>query len=396
MSSKRLVEALKTSITALKANKIRTFLTTLGVIIGVFSVVSLVSLGKGAQNYIEDQFNAIGSNLIFVSPGKVDLSDDPAKFFSKNKLAEKHVKLIENALGDKVVAVTPSIRVGQTVQYKTKSFYPTVIGANEQLLLAFDFNVDQGRAFNSSAVSSKSRVAVLGKNVAQELFAGIDPIDKKIKIGKDTFKVVAVLSEKNRNFDDNVYIPYTTAKEVFDVRNFSSIGIKVKDSTQVKAVMREVELTLLKDLKKDDFSVLSQQDILSTIQNVLNILTLGIGAIAGISLVVGGIGIMNIMLVSVTERIREIGLRKALGATSFDIGLQFVIESILLSIIGGLVGLAMGAAVALAARSAVRTEVPFSTVVLAFTFSLVVGVVFGTYPALQASKKDPIEALRYE
>ncbi len=390
------IETLKTAINSLRANKVRSVLTMLGVIIGVFAVVSLVAIGRGVQNYITDQFDALGSNLILVAPGKVDVGDDPAKSFSRNKLDDKHIELINTYVGNDVVAVTPSIRVGKSIDYKTNSFFGTVVGANEKVLDIFDFELSTGKFFSRAEVNDSARVVVLGNEVKNELFGLDTALDKKVKIGEDTFTVIGTIAAKNQNFDNNVYVPYTAAKESFGVKTFSSIATKAKAEKDIELVMKQVELALLRDMENDDFTVLSQQDIVGSIEDILGVLTAGLGAIAGISLVVGGIGIMNIMLVSVTERTKEIGLRKALGATSANIGTQFLIESVLLSVVGGMVGLFLGLLLTLGVQGVIRAELPLSAVVIAFVFSVVVGVVFGTYPAAAASKKNPIDALRYE
>ncbi len=398
------IETFATSLTALKANKARSFLTMLGVIIGVFAVVTLVSIGIGFQNYLKSQFDALGSNLIFVIPGKANFADDPAKSFTGNKLDEKHLELIEKYAGDFLkqsdtdgsYLLSPSIRVGKSVEFKSKKYYGTLSAGNVNAQYIFNIKVADGRYFTNNEIKSKSRVAVLGPNVVAELFPNRSPIGQKVNIENIKYDVIGVLEKKSADFDDNIYVPYTSAMQDFDIKNFSSIALKSKNENNVQETMREVKTAMLHDLSDDRFSVLSQEDVLSSIQNVLKIVTTGIGAIAGISLIVGGIGIMNIMLVSVTERIKEIGLRKALGATSYNIALQFLMESVVLSVSGGGIGLLLGWLASLAARVYVQTAVPWWAVALSFGFSVLVGMIFGTYPAIQASKKDPIEALRYE
>ncbi len=390
------VETIKIALSALNANKVRAVLTMLGVVIGVFSVVSMVSLGRGVQNYVTDTFNSLGSNLIIVSPGKVDLQDDPAKYLSRNKLSEKHLDLIRRYADEYIVDATPSVRIGQNFKYKTNTYFGTIIGVDYSAPSILNFDTREGRFFSRNEVRSNAKVVIIGPNVAESLFAGGSALGQKIRLGDEAFEVIGIMEKKNQSFDDNVVAPYTTVMTTFDVKNFSSIGMKARDTDSIDKAIQQVELALLRDLKADDFTALSQQDLLGSIQSILGVLTLGLGAIAGISLIVGGIGIMNIMLVSVTERIKEIGLRKAVGATPFNIGLQFLIESVLLSVGGGMIGLLLGYGTTLAARTVIRADLPITAVFLAFGFSVVVGVVFGTYPALRASKLDPIEALRYE
>lgn len=391
------IEIIKTAFVALNSNRIRTSLTMLGVIIGVAAVILLISLGRGFQNYITDQFEALGSNLLFISPGKSNFGGDPAQRFSRNKLDERHVEMIEREDSDFISQVTPYISSGSNVKYKTKTYYSSVISTNELGFSIFNFEVDEGRYFTKNEVKANAKVVLLGKEVVDELFVNRSPIGEKIKLENgQTLEVIGTIKEKGQNFDDAISMPYTTAKEIFEIDKFSSIAMKANPDKNINQAIRKVKSTLLKDLKDDEFTVLSQSDVLSSIQNILGILTIGLGAIAAIALVVGGIGIMNIMLVSVTERTREIGLRKAIGATPFDIASQFLIESVFLSVGGGTVGIILGWALSFIGRAFIRTEVPFWAILLAFSFSAFVGIIFGTYPAYKASRKDPIEALRYE
>lgn len=389
-------ETLNSAINSLLSNKVRAALTMLGVVIGVFSVVTLTSLGRGVQNYITDEFNALGSNLLFIAPGNVDFADDPAKSFTNNKLEKKHMDLIQTHAEDFVDSITPSFRVGKTVEYKNKNYFATLLGTSEQASKVFNLPLREGKDFTKNDVKSKNKVAIVGPLVADEFFPNVSPIGKKIKIENDYYEIVGVSKPRNQDFDDNVRIPYTAMEETLDVDKFSGLAVKVNPDKDIKIATRQIELALLRDLDEDDFTVLSPQDILESVNNILEILTLVLGAIAGISLVVGGIGIMNIMLVSVTERIREIGLRKAVGATPFNIGSQFLIESILLSVGGGGIGLLLGFLASRIAQQWIRAEVTIGAVLLAFGFSVLVGIIFGTYPAIQAAKKDPVEALRYE
>jgi putative ABC transport system permease protein len=368
----------------------------LGVIIGVAAVILLISIGRGVQNYISDQFEALGSNLLFVSPGNDDIGGDPSSQLSRNKLDEKHVRLIEKYAANTVQYITPYIASGGSVSYKTKSFTANFVGSSEENLDIYNFELDKGRFFTRNEVRSSANVAVLGPEIESDLFSNRPAIGEKIKIADKTYEVIGTLKPKGQNFDNTVTIPYTTLMENLDIKNFSSIVAKSKDPTEVDLTIKQIELALRHDLDQDEFSVQSQEDILSSIQEILAMLTAGLGAIAAISLIVGGIGIMNIMLVSVTERTKEVGLRKALGATPANIASQFLIESVLLSVAGGSIGILIGWLGSLAGRAYIRTEVPWWSILLAFSFSTVVGIIFGTWPAIKASKKDPIEALRYE
>jgi len=389
-------QAFKSALTTLGANKVRSGLTMLGVIIGVFAVVTMIALGRGLQNYITDQFEQIGSNLLFVAPGRARIGGDPAQAFSRNRFTYKHVKLIETYASDYISTVAPFVQVGETVKYKTKLFYASVNGIDYKSFDLYQYEIGIGRTFTRNEERSKKRVVIIGPSVKKELFPNSNPVRERISIGTDAFEVIGTFKEKGKNFDDGVLMPYTSSMNTFDLKHLTNIVAKAKTTKDLPSATRQIELALLRDLKKDDFSVLSQQDILSTITNILKILTIGLGAIAGVSLLVGGIGIMNIMLVSVTERIREIGLRKAVGATPTNIAMQFLIESVILSVSGGTIGLLLGWAASYAAQNYIRAEVTIGAVALAFGFAAGVGIVFGTYPAYRAGKLDPIEALRYE
>ncbi len=392
----RIREIVRTSFRALVVNKVRSILTMLGVIIGVFAVVSLVSVVQGFQNYISDQFSKLGSNLIIVMPGLVSFQSNSPSHFTNNKLEYKNIDTLNLYLDGDIVAVTPLIEVTKISKYKTKTFNATIIGGNADALKVVNVPVATGKFFGSGDRNAKAKVAMLGSAVVDALFPNRDPLGQSITIDGISFKVIGTAAEWGPNFDNSIFIPDTTIKSSLGIDKFTAIYIKVRDGVDMDQTMRKAKLALRRDLKADDYTVMSQKDILSSIDSILGVLSVALAAIAGISLLVGGIGIMNIMLVSVTERTREIGLRKALGATSRDILLQFLTESIVISVSGGLVGLGLAWGVTLAIQSLLRAEVPWWSVILAFGFSLIVGVVFGTYPAISAAKKDPIEALRYE
>ncbi|HLD51031.1 hypothetical protein A3K34_02140 [candidate division WWE3 bacterium RIFOXYC1_FULL_40_10] len=391
-----ILEAVKAAFISLSLNKTRSFLTMLGVIIGVFAVISLVSLVKGVENFVTDQFNALGSNLILVAPGRTGFNQDPAVTFTNNKLRAKHIELIEKYAGNYIVGVTPSIRVGKTVKYKNKQFAATVSGVNEKAFQITDVSAETGRNFTEGEVSSKARVTVIGPQVSDELFGEIDPLGKKVTVEGIAFEVIGVLNKKGLNSDDRILVPYTSLDTYLGIDKFSGIATKAKDGQKIDIVMGQVELALLHDLKADEFDVLSQKDILSSVSNILGVLSAGLGAVAAISLVVGGIGIMNIMLVSVTERTKEIGLRKALGATPSNIAVQFLSEAVVISLMGGVIGISLGWLLTVGISSLIRAQIPGWALIISVGFSVGVGVLFGTYPAITAGKKDPIESLRYE
>ena len=391
-------EILSTASKALLLNKVRSFLTMLGVIIGVFAVISLVSLVGGVQEYVVSSFEDLGSNLIFVVNGKIEMGQrqTAGSALVSTNLKEKHVDMIESTAKDYVDYITPQSQTYQTIKYKTEEYFLLLLGVNYEANDIFNSNIEKGRYFNRVEQENSSRVVVLGNNLGKKFFGEENPIGKKIKISGKSYEVVGLLAKKSPNYDESVILPYTTVMDEFSATGITSIVVKVKDNVDLEQAQQQVKLALLKDLKEDKFTVMTQEDILESIQNILNMLTIALASISGISLLVGGIGIMNIMLVSVAERTKEIGLRKALGATSSDIKNQFMAEAILISSLGGVLGLLLGWVTTIAIRPLIKAVIPVWAIPLALGSSLAVGIIFGTYPAVNASKKDPIEALRYE
>jgi len=391
-------EILSTASKELLLNKVRSFLTMLGVIIGVFAVISLVSLVGGVQEYVVSSFEDLGSNLIFVVNGKIEMGQrqTAGSALVSTNLKEKHVDMIESTAKDYVDYITPQSQTYQTIKYKTEEYFLLLLGVNYEANDIFNSNIERGRYFNRVEQENSSRVVVLGNNLGKKFFGEENPIGKKIKINGKSYEVVGLLAKKSPNYDESVILPYTTVMDEFSATGITSIVVKVKDNVDLEQAQQQIKLALLKDLKEDKFTVMTQEDILESIQNILNMLTIALASISGISLLVGGIGIMNIMLVSVAERTKEIGLRKALGATSSDIKNQFMAEAILISSLGGVLGLLLGWVTTIAIRPLIKAVIPVWAIPLALGFSLAVGIIFGTYPAVNASKKDPIEALRYE
>lgn len=391
-------EILSTASKALLLNKVRSFLTMLGVIIGVFAVISLVSLVGGVQEYVVSSFEDLGSNLIFVVNGKIEMGQrqTAGSALISTNLKEKHVDMIKSTAKDYVDYITPQSQTYQTIKYKTEEYFLLLLGVNYEANDIFNSNIEKGRYFNRVEQENSSRVVVLGNNLGKKFFGEENPIGKKIKINGKSYEVVGLLAKKSPNYDESVILPYTTVMDEFSATGITSIVVKVKDNVDLEQAQQQIKLALLKDLKEDKFTVMTQEDILESIQNILNMLTIALASISGISLLVGGIGIMNIMLVSVAERTKEIGLRKALGATSSDIKNQFMAEAILISSLGGVLGLLLGWVTTIAIRPLIKAVIPVWAIPLALGFSLAVGIIFGTYPAVNASKKDPIEALRYE
>jgi putative ABC transport system permease protein len=396
-----LVESFRIALRALFANKARSFLTMLGVIIGVSAVILLVSIGSGVQASITSQIEGLGSNLLFVIPGKMEQGGGPgaggAGGLTKS-FTLQDAQLLNSRLQG-VSAVVPVVAGSATAKYENRTQRGTIQAGTEQITQVMSTTIAEGRSYRKSEVDSAARVAVIGWNQSQTLFQGADPIGKTISINGLRFTVIGVFAQQGGGFggsqDNLISMPVTTAQRLAGTSDVAEILIKVTDAAQIDLVRAQIT-RLFKPRFKDQFTIFSQAQTLSLLGNLLGTLTVMLAGIAGISLVVGGIGIMNIMLVSVTERTREIGIRKAVGARTYDILSQFVIEAVMLSVLGGIVGILIGAGGAVVLKSVVPTQVTWWSVAIAFFFAAAVGVFFGAYPAYRASKLDPIEALRYE
>lgn len=393
-------ELIKLAVKALVANKLRSFLTTLGIIIGVFAIIMLVSLGSGLQRYITDQIASFGSNLIFVIPGRVGGARTPGGVVANKLLFSDADNL---ALRLKSVAnVAPVISQTSSAKYKNKlnkgiSVFGTTANYTKTVQNAV---IEKGIFFSTSQEQSGAKVAVIGQTVIKNLFGEENVIGKHIFIGNNIYTVIGVLKKRGAVFgldqDNTAIIPIAAARRQFGINTVNAIYMSANEARLVPFVTTQTKKILLKRLTEDDFTVQTAESSLETVNNITNILSIALGGIAAISLLVGGIGVANIMLVSVTERTREIGLRKALGARRIDILKQFLLEAIILSLSGGLIGIALGVSGSmLVSRFFVSSVTPWSAF-LAFSFSLLIGVVFGMAPAIRASKLNPIEALRYE
>jgi putative ABC transport system permease protein len=394
-----ITELLKLAWKALVTNKMRSILTTLGIIIGVFSIILLVSLGSGLQKYITSQISSLGSNLIFVIPGAPGGGRGVGGVIT-NKLLLSDATKLQIKLKS-LALVTGFVQQVSGVKYKNKVDKGTTIaGASYNYPDVVNIALDTGTFFTQTQERSGSRVAIIGHTVVDKLFPGENPIGKIITVGSGRYTVIGVVEKRGSIFgldqDNVVGIPITVALRQFGITNISTIYMRAKDPTLVPLVEKEATQLLLRRLTQDDFNLQTQETALSTVTNVTNILSIALGGIAAISLLVGGIGVANIMLVSVTERTREIGLRKALGAKRKDILYQFLLEAVMLSVAGGVIGIALGIGASLLISMIFVSEVTPWSIFLAFFFSILVGVVFGMAPAIKASKLSPIEALRYE
>lgn len=397
-------EITRLSIRSIWRNKTRSALTMLGIIIGVSAVILLISLGQGLQNYITGQFETLGSNQIYILPGKIGgegagFSQGPPNF-AGSKLTLTMVDKIAR-LGGPVKTAAADDDIPAKVAYKGKSKYTTVGSVSDSWLKMVKIGIDKGRNISKSDVEAERKVAILGKSIRETLFGSRDPIGKEISIGGEKFRVVGTIksiSSQSIGFDINnfVAIPITVAQRVFNRDSVQTIMVQATSKEEVSSATDRVKKFMKTQLNEDEFSVVDQSSLLTTINQILGVLTAALGGIAAISLVVGGVGIMNIMLVSVTERTREIGLRKAIGAKPSDILSQFIIEAVTLSVVGGAIGILIGTGGAFIINKFFPASVSLWSISLAFGVSALVGIVFGVAPAIRASRLDPIEALRYE
>lgn len=396
-------EFFKLALTALWANKLRSILTMLGIIIGVASVILLVSIGTGLQEYITDTFASLGSNTVFVLPGKVDFRSAGAgrPLLPTNKFNIDLVQEINRA-GNAIEQAAPMIQLNAVVNYRDQTLSIPVIGMWASVFDMRNLEPDQGNFFTQADVERSRKVVVLGPKTATDLFGDISPLRKYVTINDVRYQVIGVHKAKGgggafgADIDGQAYIPFTTASRQFDQERPAAILIQTTSQETVSEAADEVKRILKRHLDDDEFTVVKQDELLNTINQFLGVITVALGGIASISLLVGGIGIMNIMLVSVTERTREIGLRKAVGATPSAILTQFLIEAVVLSLVGGGLGIGLGSLGAWGLSRFIQTAVTPWSIMLAFGFSAGVGIIFGVAPAIRAARLNPIEALRYE
>lgn len=403
----------KQTLKALAANKTRSFLTSLGIIIGISSVVVIMSGGAGAQSLVTSQIKGIGGNLLAILPGASDNSSPPAQVFGIKITSLKYddVQAIQDRV-EEIPAVAGYVRGVAQASWQNKTDDTSFMGTSPNYMeVETGAEVANGTFFAED--QKEDRVAVLGSMVADNLFGTVDPVGQRIKINKETFRVIGVMKERGsagfQNQDDQIFIPLFTAQKIMLGINYLTFArAKVADGANIDYVIDQTKSVLrdqhnITDPADDDFSVRSSAEALNTLADVTNALNYFLAAVAGISLLVGGIGIMNIMLVSVNESTREIGLRKAVGARRRDISIYFLIQTIIITAIGGLIGIISGTftsfLISLVAKGLGYDWsfiIPVSSIILAVAFTIAVALFFGWYPANKASKLDPIEALRYE
>ncbi|MGC4877211.1 ABC transporter permease [Micromonospora sp. DT43] len=393
----RVAEAWRVALDALRANRLRSSLTMLGVIIGVASVVLLVAIGTGTKQKVEQQVEGLGSNLLLVVPGKIEVGTAPVV----SPLTLKDVDAVSRVVGDpQRVAVT--VASGATARAGARSDFTTVQGVLETTPTVFTRSLARGRYLTGTDVDTSRRVAVLGDSVARALFPDRDPLGQQVTLAGVRFRVIGVFAPLGQSLgvdrDDEVHVPVTAAQRLWGTQRVDGIAVKAPDRERIDELGERIVAELNRRHPDTEFSAVTQQQILGVLGDILGVLTGVLAAIAGISLLVGGVGVSNIMLVSVRERTREIGLRKAVGARPRDIGVQFLLEAVLLTTIGGLTGMALGVGTALLvdALSPIPAAITWWSLALAFGVSAAVGIVFGVVPAQRAGRLDPVVALRAE
>ncbi|MBD2663083.1 hypothetical protein B6N60_00628 [Richelia sinica FACHB-800] len=401
-----IVESVKMATTTLLANKLRSSLTMLGIIIGNASVIAMIGIGEGAQKLATEQFQSLGPNVLFIIPGSPESRNRNIE--TPKTLVLEDAKAIARQVRS-IISVAPDITNRATITYRNKNSKSSVIGTTPEYLSVRSFEIAQGRFLNELDIKRNNPVVVLGPDLAKKLFGNQNPINQQIQIKNVTFQVIGVTVAKGAflgsNNDDVAFIPISTmSSRIVGITSpygidLSMISVSAKDANSIRAAEFQIKNLLRlrhKITQEDDFTVRTQKNILDIIGTVTNALTTMLAAIAGISLLVGGIGIMNIMLVSVTERTQEIGLRKAIGATQQDILLQFMIEAVILSVAGGCIGITLGGAgvVIVSIVTPLQSTISLVAVTLAAGVSGGIGLFFGVVPARRAAQLDPIVALR--
>ncbi|MFA5386405.1 MAG: ABC transporter permease [Candidatus Paceibacterota bacterium] len=409
--------SLKIAAIGLKTNRSRSLLTILGIVIGIMSIILVMSLGKGAQDLILGEIQSMGAKVIEIHPGREPKGfSDILQMFGDSLKEKDLIALQKKENLPHAKSVEPLVFGGATAVFENEANNISIYGVGEEFMRMFSVEVNKGRSIDQDDVKNRADVVIIGSKVKEDLFGNDEAIGQKIKIKNRNFKVIGTLAKKGGgsmvNFDEVSLIPWTTAQQyIFGIKYYQEILVEAESESSVDETVQDIKITLRNshnitdsDPEKDDFNVSTQAQAMEQVGTIMGILTMFLAAVAAISLIVGGVGIMNIMLVSVTERTREIGLRKAIGATEKDILAQFLSEAVLLTIIGGLIGIILGAFFSFIA-SLILSKVaglnwtftfPVSAALLGLGVSALIGLIFGIYPARKAALKNPIDALRYE
>lgn len=408
-------DILKTATSALLSHKGRTILTVLGIVIGITSIILIISVGQGAQDLILGQIQGLGSKTIVVHAGRQPTGPTDVTSLFADSLKERDLEALKKKSNVPTLSsIMPLVFGADTLIYGKEKYQVTIFGGSELAGKIFDISVAEGNFVTRDEVQSAADVIIIGSKVKEKLFGSESAMGKKVRIKDKNLQVIGILPKKGQvsffNFDEAVLLPYTTAqKYIFGIKYFNELVIQADSDATVSQTVRDVETTLrsmhnIADPEKDDFYIETQADLAQRVSTITDVLTYFLAMVAAISLLVGGIGIMNIMLVSVTERTREIGLRKALGATNKDISKQFLFESVILTCLGGAIGIIFGIVLSLVGAVVISyflgqawpSGISFFAILLGFGVAALIGIVFGIYPARRASKLNPIEALRYE
>ena len=407
----------RSAVIGLQTNKVRSFLTVLGIVIGITSIILMMSIGRGAESLILNEISGFGAETIVIRPGQEPKgpSDIGSTLFS-DSLKKRDIELLKRKSNvPHLTNIMPALIVPGSVSYEGETYRPSIFGGSAEFFASgYDLNVEKGVLFDEQDIKEKASVVVIGAKVKKELFGDSDAVGKFIKIKDKKLRVVGVFEEKGQssfiNFDEIAILPHTTAQSyLLGINYFHEVIVEIDEAENVERSVLDIEATLreshnITDPEKDDFFVVTMLAAVDQIKSIIGALTVFLSSVVAIALVVAGVGVMNIMLVTVTERTREVGLRKALGATNKDILYQFLIEAVILTGIGGVIGVLLGATFSFLVAFVITNfaglewefTFPISAAVLGIGVSTLVGLTFGLYPARKASKKSPIEALRYE